>query len=288
MRYHPDDRFRDSSLVLKQNGKWAACFPACTLDEDGRNVLFSHRGATFGGLVVDEASNFRDAFSLVEALLSYAKEAGVDSIILTPTPHIYQTRLSDNLTFAMLQNGFSYLKREVSSVLSLEPQLETNLRRFKPEARTAYRRALKLGVEVRRSEDFPTFYNILEGNLWTRHNVRPTHTLEELQRLHSLFPDRIYLEAAFLESRMIAGVVLFACNPRTLMAFYISHDENFQQYRAVNLLFHDIIKDAISRNFHYLDFGIFTVDMKPNWGLGRFKESFGASGVLRDTLQIDL
>ena len=286
--YHPEGRFRDASLVLKEKDKWAACFPACLIEEGGRKVLFSHRGATFGGFVVEEASSFREAFGLVEALLMHAKSAGIHRIVLTPSPHIYQTRLSDNLTFAMIQKGFTYLKQEVSSVLSLDPEMETNLRRFKPEARTAYRRAEKLGVEVRRSEDFATFYHILEQNLRLRHNVRPTHTLEELERLHSLFPERILLQAAFVEDRMIAGVVIFTCNPRALMAFYISHDDDYQQYRAVNLLFHDIIKEAISRGFHYLDFGIFTVDMKPNWDLGRFKESFGAGGVLRDTLQIDL
>jgi len=28
---------------------------------------------------------------------------------------------------------------------------------------------------------------------------------------------------------------------------------------------------------------LFTVNMDPNWGLGKFKESFGARGILRDT-----
>jgi hypothetical protein len=28
--------------------------------------------------------------------------------------------------------------------------------------------------------------------------------------------------------------------------------------------------------------------MEPNWGLGKFKESFGARGVLRDSFYLDL
>ena len=51
----------------------------------------------------------------------------------------------------------------------------------------------------------------------------------------------------------------------------------------MNLLFYEIIRQAIRDKFAYLDFGIFTVDMDPNWGLGRFKESFGAQGVFRDS-----
>ena len=51
-----------------------------------------------------------------------------------------------------------------------------------------------------------------------------------------------------------------------------------------NRLFRDVIEDSIRRGFRYLDFGIFTVNMEPNFGLARFKESFGSSGLFRDTL----
>jgi lipid II:glycine glycyltransferase (peptidoglycan interpeptide bridge formation enzyme) len=116
-----------------------------------------------------------------------------------------------------------------------------------------------------------------------RHNVQPTHTLDELLKLKEIFPDRIYLYAAYHEEQMVAGVVMFHCNTRVTLAFYISHDEKHQQYRGVNLLFYEIIRQAIRDKFAYLDFGIFTVNMDPNWGLGRFKESFGAQGVFRDS-----
>jgi len=62
-----------------------------------------------------------------------------------------------------------------------------------------------------------------------------------------------------------------------VLAFYISHNEDFQEYRAVNLLFFEIMKKYQLEGYKFLDFGIFTVDMDPNWGLARFKENFGAS-----------
>ena len=286
--YHPPDRFEDHSLIFHKKGNISALFSACVINDDGNKTLYSHRGATFGGFVIDESSSFKDAFDLTESLLMYARKNKFSRIILTQPPLIYQTRLSNNLDFALLQNGFDYLKREVSSVLSLKPSLAANIDNFRSEARTAFRRAVKLGVIVKESDNFEGFYKILEANLWTRHGVKPTHTVEEIRSLSKLFPDKIELLGAFAEDKMIAGVVLFACNPKVLMAFYISHDENFQNYRAVNLLFHDVIKRAIKRKFKFLDFGIFTVNMEPNWGLGRFKESFGASGLFRDTFQIEI
>jgi lipid II:glycine glycyltransferase (peptidoglycan interpeptide bridge formation enzyme) len=55
----------------------------------------------------------------------------------------------------------------------------------------------------------------------------------------------------------------------------------------VNLLFYEVFQWCIAQGFRFLDFGIFTVNMQPNWGLGRFKESFGAQGVFRDTMWLE-
>ena len=87
---------------------------------------------------------------------------------------------------------------------------------------------------------------------------------------------------------MIAGVVSFILNKRVQLAFYISHDEKFQDKRALNLLFFTIFKEAIQKGKKVFDFGIFTENGEPNFGLARFKENFGASGIFRDTLKLTL
>ncbi|RKY90754.1 GNAT family N-acetyltransferase, partial [candidate division KSB1 bacterium] len=205
-------------------------------------------------------------------------------IEMTLTPIFYAWKINHYLDFALFRNGFSYRKREVSSFVTLDFSADEVLQTFKNESRTAVRRAIKLGVAVRESEDFPTFYQILRRNLKMRHNVQPTHTLDELICLKNIYPERIHLYAAYLQEQMIAGVVMFHCNPLVTLAFYISHNEDFQQYRAVNLLFYEIFRLSIQQGFRYLDFGIFTVNMEPNWGLARFKENFGSKGIFRDTI----
>ncbi len=87
---------------------------------------------------------------------------------------------------------------------------------------------------------------------------------------------------------MIAGVVNFIATNNVVLAFYISHDEDYQEYRSVNLLFYNIFDWAIKSGYKVFDFGIFTENEKPNFGLARFKENFGASGMFRDTLEIEL
>ena len=288
LSYHPKNRFEDHSLLFHKNGKLISAFPACIVHNGSKTTLHSHCGASFGGFVLEESAGLKDTFDLVESLINHAQNNNFSEIVLTLPPIIYLTRLSNNLDFALTKNGFSYAKRELSSVLSLKPSLAANMKNFRAEARTAFRRARKLGVKIKESDDYKTFYKLLEANLSIRHGVKPTHTVRELNKLKNLFPGRFELLTAFAEENMIAGVILIECNPKAIIAFYICHDEKFQKFRAVNLLFHDIIKRAIQKKFKYLDFGTFTVDMDPNWGLGRFKESFGASGLFRDTFKINL
>ena len=132
------------------------------------------------------------------------------------------------------------------------------------------------------------FYNILKENLKIRHGVNPTHTLKEIYKLIELFPDSINLFGAFYKGEMIAGVLNFIIKDDVVLAFYISHKEEFQELRPLNLLFYSIFNWALKEKINVYDFGIFTVEGEPNMGLGRFKENFGASGIFRDTFQITL
>ena len=284
LNYHPPDRFEDHSLIFKKDKRVIALFPATIRYEQHRRILTSHRGASYGGLVRKFKLGIKDTFRVVESLIQYAKDNQFQGVELTPPPIIYYHRPSHYVDFALVKNGFGYRKREISSVIPLTFSEDEVLDTFSSESRRAVRRGVKLGVEVRECEDYEIFYQILKRNLKMRHNVTPTHTLEELLLLKKIFPERIKLFGAFAEETMVAGVVMFITNQRVVLAFYISHNEDLQQFRGVNCLFFEIIKWAIREKYAYLDFGIFTVNMDPNWGLGRFKESFGAQGIFRDTL----
>ncbi|MBL7014000.1 MAG: GNAT family N-acetyltransferase [Candidatus Marinimicrobia bacterium] len=286
--YHPPNRFLDQSILFYKKELPFVPFPAAEKIIDGQKWLISHPGASMGSFVVPENLSIADSFLLTEALVKHAKEKNYKGIRITLPPVVYQKRPSNYLDFTLLKSGFTYVKREITSVLFLEDSMEKNLKKFKETHRRAVKRAVKMGVDVRRSDDFTSFYKILERNLKIRHDVTPTHTLEELQHLHAIYPDDIHLFAAYVDNTMIAGVVNFIVNHRVVLAFYISHDEQFQDYRAVNLLFYKTFEWAISKNFQLFDFGIFTVNEEPNMGLGRFKENFGASGIFRDTLELKL
>lgn len=288
LSYHPGDRFTDHSLFFSSKEKPLALFPAAEQIIDGHKWLVSHPGSSYGSFVVPEHLSFANSYALVKSLKQHATAQGFFGIRLTLPPTIYNKRLSNYVDFALIKHGFHYAKRELSSILFLESSGEENLAKFRPSHRQAVRKAERRGVSVKPSDDYAAFYHILERNLSIRHGVTPTHSLEELKTLKQLFPDRINLFGAFVDNIMVAGVVNFVATDNVVLAFYISHDESYQDYRALNLLFYSIFDWAIKANLRVFDFGIFTVNEEPNWGLGRFKENFGASGMFRDTLEITL
>lgn len=287
LSYHPADRFPDASLVFKKDNKLFALFPATIIERDGERVLSSHSGASYGGVAYPSNLNLRDSFDLVECIIEYAKQEHCKRIQITPPPIIYQSKYSNYFDFALIKNKFQFLKRELTSVVQLDFPKDELLSMYKPEARTSVKKAMKKGVEVVECEQFAEYYEILKNNLKMRHNVSPTHTLDELLKLKSLFPTRIRLWGAFLEDKLIAGVCNFSANDKVVLAFYISHNEDYQEYRPVNLLFYEIMKRYQEEGFKFLDFGLFTVNMDPNWGLARFKENFGARGIFRDSYFLD-
>lgn len=285
LNYHPHERFIDHSLIFEKKDKLFSVFPAAEIEVDSEKWLVSHPGSSIGSFVTPEHLSIADAMELTEALVDYAKANQFQKIRITLPPTLYYRRLTNYVDFAFFKQGFSYAKRDITSILFLEETLEKNLDKFRPSHRRAVRNAQSKGVVVKPSEDFKSFYGILKQNLKIRHNVDPTHSLDELIDIQKRFPEKVNLFGAYVGEIMVAGVVNFIVNNHVILAFYISHDEAYQDYRAVNLLFYTIFEWAIQQQFKIYDFGTFTVNEEPNMGLGRFKENFGASGIFRDTIE---
>jgi hypothetical protein len=287
LSYHPSDRFLDHSLIFKSKKKIIALFPAIEIKNNHKKYLISHGGASFGGFVHDDI-NIRNAFYLVDDFISYAQTKKFDHVIIKLPPFIYHQKFNNHIEFALIQSGFQYLKRELSSIVSLNCPVNRITSLYKPEARTAINKAQRMGVTVRISPDFDSYFPILENNLGKHNNISPTHSIDEIKSLAHMYPDRVYLFAAFLDEKMIAGIVNFICNPKVALTFYISDDTLYRKYRPVNLLMYEVMKWAVEKQLHYVDFGTISVDMVINWGLGKFKETLGARGIFRDTLEIIL
>lgn len=289
LSYHIDRKFDDHSLFFEKKGNIIAILSAAELIDGSNNkILHSHPGASFGSLVNTQSLSFKDAINIGELLKAYAIDNKFHSITITMYPSIYSTVHSDYVEFSLLKIGAHFEKFEMSSVVNLNLSINEIKSNIKPSHRQAERKARRHGIVIKESNDYATFYSMLVQNLELRHEVRPTHSLIELLKLVKLFPKQIILHTAYHNDSMIAGIVNFICNDNTILAFYICQDYKFQDYRPLNLLFSHVFDWAVKGGYKFYDFGIFTVNQEPNYGLARFKENFGANGYFRKTLRIDI
>ena len=273
--YHPEGRFRNHHLIAESGNEIVSIIPGALSErEDG--VWFRSYPDSLGLRKLEE---------MIDELKSYCESHGWIGIEMTPPPIIYYRRPNNYLEFALVKRGFKYRRRELTAVIDLTRFGEELKLGFRSSALRGVRKALKSGVTVEENSDFSLFYHVLESNLQQRHGVKPTHTLEELELLRNLLgSDRIKQFIARKDGEVLGGMVMFHCNPRVTLAFYISHDQEHQAFRPVNLVYMDVIRWAKQMGYHYMDLGTFTLEMDVNYGLCRFKESFSARGIFRNTL----
>ncbi len=119
LSYHPAGRFKDASFVFMKNNKPLSLLTAAVVEREGKKILVSHPGASYGSFVYKSDLNFREAHSMVDALIEYANELNVNRIQLTLPPVIYQTKYSNYIDFALVRNGFTYLKEKYRALYSL-------------------------------------------------------------------------------------------------------------------------------------------------------------------------
>jgi len=286
LSYHPENRFKDHSLEIYKKNTLFSVFPAADITINDKKMLVSHPGSSYGSFISKDELSIKDAMEMVSTLIDYSSKMGFDGIQLTIPPIFHSKRVSNYIEYSLLFNGFDYFRREVTSTLVIENSEDKILNKFKSSHQRALRKSKKLGVKTKITERVDEFFSMLKNNLKIRHGVDPTHSLEELKSLIKLFPDSINIFGAFYDNQMIAGVLNIVVKEGVALAFYISHKEDFQELRPLNLLFFDIFKWCLKNNIKVYDFGTFTDNGIANMGLGRFKESFGASGVFRDSLKI--
>ena len=290
LKYHPKGRFNNFHHIINVDDKPCCVISGCIMESEKGKTFVSYPGASVGGFVLPESFGLEDTDNVIYAFLDYLKEQDFKRIEITLPPIFYSTKQNNHSDFILSREGFSFKKREISSVIPLVYKDDDILKTFEPSTRRSVKKAISSGVEVHIDDSekaYCDYYRILEENLGMRHNVKPVHTIKEMLDIKARFPDRVFLFTANHSGKIIGGIWFIKVNCNVSVAFYISHDKTYQELRPINLLYYETIKKAVSLEQKYYELGLFTVNMAPNYGLGRFKEGFGAQGLFRDYFRKD-
>jgi hypothetical protein len=284
----------DSSLMFYKSGKLIGVLPATLRTLNGEGLTFhSHPRSTYGGFVISMETGVQEAVAMVDGVIQFARSKEVKKIMVrNPFRFLYSTP-SDETDYAMWLKGFKLKSRELEVTLSLNAvkNEEDLLALYDGKTRNQVRKALKSNLQIGESENYSDFWELLANNLAQAHEAKPTHSLEDFMRLRALVaPDLIKLFGVSHENRLVAGMVVFLAPKAAIHAQYIASDREMSQLCAVNGLVHYVANWALQKGYGHLNLGLSTEEQgkQLNAGLFKFKEGFGARGVLRETMEMIL
>jgi hypothetical protein len=279
MDYH-SDRFVDHSLLFhNEKEQLIAVLPANERDD----VLQSHGGLTYGGVICSESMTTPAMLTVFDALLDYLRANGLQRLIYKTIPHIYHRYPAEEDRYALFRVDARLYRRDVLSVIHSDARLPFQKRRARKVAQ-----AQKLGLVVESSSDLAAFWSILEANLLAAHSVKPVHSLDEIRLLSNSFPSEIRLHVCKENDELVAGVVMFN-STQVAHVQYISSSERGREIGALDLLFATLIERDYATQ-PYFDFGISNESdgRELNVGLIEQKEGFGARAVTHDYYELDV
>jgi hypothetical protein len=278
MEYH-SDRFTDASALIYKNATPVALFPA----NSAGSIVHSHQGLTYGGLIFTDKLSATDVLSIFDALIRYYKDKNIKTIVYKAIPYIYSTYPAQEDLYALYRNGATLTGCNISSAIDLNRKLK-----FTESRKSGIRKATANNLTCSRSDKPDAFWEVLSANLGDKYDAKPVHSVQEIKRLASLFPENIKLYVVEKENRVVAGTVVYI-NRRTVHVQYISADFDGRKLGALDLLFDYLIND-VYKDYDYFDFGQSTEEMgtRLNESLIFQKEGFGGRGVVYNIYELKI
>ena len=273
MDYH-SDRFQDYSLMFYRDGGLYALLPANRED----NILWSHRGLTYGGIIMNAESTAARIQQLFRELNDYLRADGFIKVVYKPVPHIFHRIPSEEDIYSLFSVcDAKLIDRSISSTLILQYPLK-----WHRDRRYGINKAKAHDVTVDESQDLRGFWEVLTFNLRNKYDSCPFHSLEEIELLHDRFPQQIRLFTASKDGKVLGGTVLYITST-VVHTQYISANLEGKQWRVIDALF-DYLLHECDWQQRYFDFGT------SNEEDGRIlvepliyqKEGFGGRGICYD------
>jgi hypothetical protein len=278
MEYHKD-RFEDFSLLIFEKEKLLAVLPANRVGA----TVFSHQGLTYGGLVYGEKVKLVTVMGIFKSILAFLNQNEITKLHLKLIPSIYHQKPAEELNYALFLANAQLVRRDAMAVIDL-----TKPYKIAKTRKECIRRGLKNNLVIKEELNFKLFWDVvLEPNLSKKHQAKPVHTVDEIERLQQKFPNNIRHFNVYFKDKIVAGTTIFI-SQNVAHPQYVSGMSNKNELGSLDFLYHHLIT-SVFKDKHFFDFGISNEEQgrKLNEGLVFWKESFGASIFAHDFYEVE-
>lgn len=276
MDYH-SDRFRDHSLLFFVGNHLHSILPAHEVGD----IFCSHRGLTYGGLLMDDDVTTADVLCLFEELNEYLRSHGFRKVLYRSIPWVYHRLPSEEDLYAMFWKCGARLQQRMSgTVIFMDEHL-----RWRKDHRRRLRQALQDGISVKRNASLAEFWPVLNDNLQRKYQAQSVHTLEEIELLKSRFPNEIVQYNAYLDGKIVGGITFYVMG-HVLHGQYSGTTDDGKRLGAMEAIYDQVMYHDYA-NMRYLDFGTSNEQggLVLNEGLIAHKEGYGGRTVCYDTYE---
>ncbi len=281
---HHGNRFHDYSVIVEDDRRWVAVFPAALHLEELTTVV-SHPGITYGGLIHRGDLRGDRMLDAIRVLCRWYVDHGIVKLMYKAVPMFYHAVPAQDDLYALFRLGALRTRCDLSSTIDLQYRTRPSERR-----RRSLKKALKAGVDIKEGVQYlPHLWQVVTDNLQRKHQTSPTHSLEEIMLLTESFPDNIYCIVGVHRDSIVAGLVVFS-DHNVDHAQYIASSEVGYQIAALDALLESCITRATDSGKRWFDFGISTENSGRflNDGLYRFKSEFGGGGTVHEFFELNL
>jgi len=279
LSYH-QDKFNEQHIGLYKSDQLFGIMPMAVSEQNGKKMARSPYGASYGSMIFASMPNYSASKKITIALMEYFQSVGIKNVILTPPPRIYYPNSCDTFIFSLLEQGFSQVNADITSVVELTGDIENEV--FTSRARSKISKARKAGLRIDENADINIFWTLMDKT-FAKHGTNPTHTLDEFKYLQKVLPKNIWVDLAFAGNIPVAGVGYFKINNLVNMTFYICTDPDYRDLQGASFAINHGILNSAKAGFKYFDFGTSSVNMVAREQIFEFKEGFGALGCFRHT-----
>ena len=283
MDYHKD-RFKDFSLMIYDDkDKLISILPASISDNDGKKILVSHGGLTFGGFLTNEKMKVETMLEIFDAVKDFLRQQNFSSLIYKCIPYIYWKYPSEEDKYALFINDAKLIRRDVSTTIYLPKKYK-----YSKDRKYRVNQGKKNNVAVNQRDCYEGFINLENEILSKYHSTRAVHIGAELKMLAEKFPDNIKLFTGEIDSKILSGAVVFE-NGDTVHTQYLANSDEGRQIGALDAVI-DYLLTEVYPDKKYFDFGISNENNGRylNRGLIAQKEGFGARAVVHDFYELKI
>ncbi len=288
LNYHPEGRFEDCSLIIQDKNKIIAIIPACTIYDQNEKIFYSHKGSTFGGIVVSKSAyDTETLLNIIGQFEEYLIKEDYNKIILKITSDLFSKENGSLLEYCLHNKSFNECK-ELSAYIDFSSYNENIVSNFAQGKRTNYNNCVKQNMICKKiicDKDIEGFYNLLCDNL-RKYSTKPVHSFKEILDLRSRLETEISFWGCYLKNELLAASMMFHFNS-TLCAHaqYLCSDQKYNKLSPMTFMYYSMIEKMKDLGYKKLSWGIATENMgkEINIGLIKAKESYGSKYCINRT-----